>query len=286
LPLTPAVEPLQKGKAAHNVARQPVAKENEMTNNVNKHFPASLFSLAIVFSLATACYSVKTPDLETAKNKLTQVEQKLANMAEGVWIPAPQEIFQPSLQAILNDMASVRYVPPSSPANDLISLAKKHMKAGDFNKAFSTLQEASKLDENNPEPYFWMGVVIPATGGPPEIAIWSLGEAIQKDKSSQRPIAMFAYMQRGIFYLMMNDTASSITDLSECIQISGYLHDTAPVFMQTVYVNRGIAYQRLGKAHEALQDYGKALDFATLEENPFVVKKIQELLDEIDMTTK
>jgi Flp pilus assembly protein TadD len=52
--------------------------------------------------------------------------------------------------------------------------------------------------------------------------------------------------------------------------------------MQTVYVNRGIAYQYLGKTDEALQDYGKALDFAALEENPLVVIKIQELLEEID----
>jgi tetratricopeptide (TPR) repeat protein len=253
-----------------------------MTNNVNKHLPTSLFTLVIVFSLAIACSPVEMTDLEIAENKLKQVEQKLVNMNEGAWIPVPQGIFQPSIQSILDDMASANYEPPPSSTNDLVALAKDHMKASDFTKAFATFQEASKLDENNPEPYFWMGLLLPATGGPPEVATWSLGEAIEKDTSQQRLIAMFAYMQRGILYLMINDTKSSIADFTECIQISGYLQETVAVFMQTVYVNRGIAYQYLGKTHEALQDYGRALDFAALEENPLVVKKIQELLDEID----
>jgi tetratricopeptide (TPR) repeat protein len=226
-------------------------------------------------------------ELELTENKLKLVEQKLANMAEGAWIPLPQGIFQPSIQSILDDLASANYAPPpSSAANDLVDLAKSYMNASDFNKAFATFLDASKLDENNPEPYFWMGLLLPATGGPPDVAILVLGDAIEKDTSQQRRMAMFSYMQRGILYLMARDPEQSISDFSECILISGYQQETIPVFMQTVYVNRGIAYQFLGKTREALQDYGKALDFATLKENPLVVKKIQEQLDEIDKAIK
>lgn len=126
------------------------------------------------------------------------------------------------------------------------------------------------------------GIAPPALGGPPEAAILTLEDAIEKDTSQQRLMAMFAYMQRGILYLMISAPESSIADFSECIQISSYQQEAVPEFMQTVYVNRGIAYQYLGKTHEALRDYSKALDFATLKENPMIVKKIQELLDEID----
>jgi hypothetical protein len=136
-----------------------------------------------------------SPDLEIAKNKLKQVEQKMVNTAKGAWIPLPQGIFQPSIQSILDDLASANYTPPPSSANDLVASAKNYMEASDFNKAFATFLEASKLDENNPEPHFWMGLLLPATGGPPEVAIWSLGDAIEKDTSQQRLIAMFAYMQ-------------------------------------------------------------------------------------------
>jgi tetratricopeptide (TPR) repeat protein len=222
------------------------------------------------------------PDLEIAKNKLKQVEQKLANTTKGAWIPVPQGVFQPSIQSILDDLASANYTPPPSSANDLVALAKDYMKASDFNKAYNTFLEASKLDENNPEPHFWMGLLLPATGGPPEVAILSLGAAIEKDTSQQQLIAMFTFMQRGILYLMSSDPEQSLADFSECIQISGPLQLAVPIFMQRVYVDRGIAYQYLGKTDEAIQDYKKALDFAALEEDPLIVQKIQELLEEID----
>jgi hypothetical protein len=42
----------------------------------------------------------------------------------------------------------------------------------------------------------------------------------------------------------------------------------------------------MAKTSQALQDYERALDLAGLEENPLIVKKIQELLDEIDKAIK
>ncbi len=52
-----------------------------------------------------------SPDLEIAKNKLKQVEQKLAITTKGAWIPVPQGVFQPSIQSILDDLASANYTP-------------------------------------------------------------------------------------------------------------------------------------------------------------------------------
>ncbi len=85
---------------------------------------------------------------------------------------------------------------------------------------------------------------------------------------------------------MNGEPEQSLADFSECIQISDPLQKAVPIFMQRVHVDRGIAYQYLGKTHEALQDYEKALDFAALKEDPLVVQKIQELLEEIDKAIK
>lgn len=247
----------------------------------------SLFvSLLVVFSSASACSPAKTTDLEIARNKLRSVENKIANMTEGAWIPLPSNVFQPSIKSILDDLDSLNYAPPRSPANDLIMLAKSYMLANDFNKAFTTFQQASGLDQGNPEPYFWMGLLLPATGGPPEVALWSLGEAINKDASQQKLIAMFALRQRGILDLMTRDPESASNDFTDCISVGGTKQQANPVFWQTVYVNRGIAYQQMAKTSQALQDYERALDLASLEENPLIVKKIQELLDEIDKAIK
>ena len=257
-----------------------------MNATINRRLLLALITGLVVYSSATACTRSKSTDLERARVHLKKVTQKLMNMNAGAWIPVPQGVFMPSIDSTFKDLDAMGYAPPSSKADDLVASAKTYMKASDYNKALSVFLEASRLDEDNPEPYFWAGLLFPATGGPPEVAELSLGEAISKDLSQKHLMAIFALRQRGVMNLMIKDGDSSLNDFSECIRLSGDQQETAPLFWQVVYLDRGVAFQNLGKTQEALQDYQKALDLAALEEHPVVVEKIQELVDEIDKAIK
>jgi tetratricopeptide (TPR) repeat protein len=254
-----------------------------MTNNKIMPIFLTLMISALIFS---ACSSGQNSELEKIRKKLTQVEQKLTNMTSGAWIPTPNSVYQPSVKSTIDDLAKVNYEPPSSIATNLVAMGKNYMKAGDFNAAFSTFQQASKVDETNPEVYFWLGYLLPAVGGPKEVAILSLNVAIAKDTSQDKFIAMFSLRQRGIFSIMTGDDSSALSDFSECIQIGSQSENKIPIFWQSVYINRSIAYQFLGKTYEGLQDYSKVLDLVAIQENPDILPKIQERLDEIDAAIK
>lgn len=64
-----------------------------------------------------------------------------------------------------------------------------------------------------------------------------------------------AYRYRANIYGLANDYGKVIIDLSRCLELdpNTYSHEPA------VFGNRGIAYHRLGKLKEALEDFDKAL---------------------------
>lgn len=222
-------------------------------------------------------------ELEILKEKIKVLEEKLQEK-EGLWVWVPEDFFQPSIKSILNDLSKLDYTPQTSPANDLINIAKEHMKENAYQDAFDKFQDASELDENNPEPYYWLGVLLPAIGGPINLAILWLEDAIEKDQSQQQIIAMLAYGQRGIFELWdkWDNPEPSIDNLTECIRLGIDKEEVIPTFFQGIYTNRGVAYQLLGDIYKALDDYNRALDLAVIEPNPPVIMKIEEIVAGIE----
>lgn len=221
-------------------------------------------------------------------------ETEEVGVEEGITIGC----FQPSIKSIFADLEALGYTPISSPAANLLEEAKEYTEEGNYLAAFDKFTEASELDPDNPEIYFWLGTILPATGGPYEVAILTLDEAIEKDQSSEQIIAMFAYRQRGICNVLRNLPESAIADFTECLSCGSGKEEIIPFFFEGVYANRGVAYQYIGwrQFKEAPDDYDKALNFLAdalfdydkaielAEYHDVIMEKVDQFLKETQKT--
>ena len=252
---------------------------------MNKKIIFIIISLSFFNFILMGCFGDES-EIKMIKEKIEKLEKILKEKEVGSWIPLPTDYFQPSIKSILDDFAKLGYNSPVSPANDLITTGIGLLKKSNYNGAYESFMLASELDEKNPEPYFWIGLITPAIGGPPEIARLYLENAIKNDNNSQKIVAMFAYRQNGCFGLMMENYEDANSNFSKCISLNPDMEEDFPIFFQVVYVNRGISYQVLGKTFEALDDYNKALDLALIEPHPPVITKIKEIIENIEKSVE
>ncbi|MFC1629612.1 tetratricopeptide repeat protein [Patescibacteria group bacterium] len=206
-------------------------------------------------------------------------------------ISPPNIIFQPSVKHTLAELSVINYQQEDSPAKNHINQAKEKLGKGEFHEAMGIFLSAAKKDKNNAEVFFWLGMLAPILEGSDtteisNLAILSLDFAIQKNKSEQKIIAMYAFRQRGIFQMLYkNNYPGAVNDFTECILLGPGKEKTIPIFFQIAYINRGIAHENLSEMSEALQDYKIARELAIISPMSGLLPGIEQRIKMIEQNT-
>jgi tetratricopeptide (TPR) repeat protein len=118
-------------------------------------------------------------------------------------------------------------------------------RAGDYDKALASFNEAIRLNHNDAVAYFDRGQTYSFKGDSPQ-AIADYTEAIRLD-----PKYADAFFKRARDYFEKGDYDRAITDSTEAIRLN-------PKYA-AAFNNRGFFYMKKGDYHRALADYAEAL---------------------------